>query len=135
VKTDLLNIAYYEEGPKDGEVVLLLHGWPYDINSFIDVASPLAARGYRVIVPYLRSNGPTTFLNAHTFRSGDQAAFGTDVIALLDALGISKAIFAGFDWGSTAACVAAALWPKRCAGLVSVNSYAINGIVKYLRCL
>ncbi|KAL7940948.1 Alpha/Beta hydrolase protein [Trichoderma barbatum] len=128
VKTDVLQIAYYEEGPKDGEVVILLHGWPYDINSFIDVAPALAARGYRVIVPYLRGNGPTLFLNKHTFRSGDQAAFGADVIALLDALHIPKAIFAGFDWGSRAACVAAALWPERCAGIVSVNSYAINDI-------
>ncbi|KAH8800184.1 alpha/beta family hydrolase [Xylogone sp. PMI_703] len=128
VQTDLLNVTYYEEGPTDGDVVILLHGWPYDIHSFIDVAPALAVRGYRVIVPYLRGNGPTTFLNNHTFRSGDQAAFGTDIIALLDALDVPKAIFAGFDWGSRAACVAAALWPERCAGLVSVNSYAINDI-------
>ncbi|KFY02423.1 hypothetical protein V490_00508 [Pseudogymnoascus sp. VKM F-3557] len=116
------------QSPVQGITVVLLHGWPYDIHSYIEVAPALAAQSYRVIVPYLRGNGPTTFLNEHTFRSGDQAAFGTDVISLLDALNITKAIFAGFDWGSRAACVAAALWPERCAGLVSVNSYAINDI-------
>lgn len=127
-KTDVLDIAYYEAGPRDGQAVLLLHGWPYDIHSYVDVAPMLAARGYRVIAPYLRGHGATTFLNKHTFRTGEQAAFGLDVIALLDAIQIPKAIFAGFDWGSRAACIAAALWPERCSGLVSVNSYGINDI-------
>jgi pimeloyl-ACP methyl ester carboxylesterase len=128
VKTDLLDIAYYEAGPVDGDVVILLHGWPYDINSYINVASNLASDGYRVIVPYLRGNGPTTFLYTDTFRSGQQAALGADIIALMDALQIPKAIFAGYDWGGRGACVAAALWPVRCSGLVSVNSYLIQDL-------
>jgi pimeloyl-ACP methyl ester carboxylesterase len=128
VKTDLLDIAYYEAGPVDGDVVILLHGWPYDINSYINVAPNLASDGYRVIVPYLRGNGPTTFLYTDTFRSGQQAALGADIIALMDALQIPKAIFAGYDWGGRGACVAAALWPERCSGLVSVNSYLIQDL-------
>ncbi|CAM6102483.1 unnamed protein product [Calypogeia fissa] len=128
VRTDRLNVAFYEAGPADGEVVLLLHGWPYDIHSYVDVAPDLAGRGYRVIVPYLRGYGPTTFLYTNTFRSGEQAALGADVIALLDALHIPKAIFAGYDWGGRGACVAAALWPDRCLGLVSVNSYLIQDL-------
>jgi pimeloyl-ACP methyl ester carboxylesterase len=128
VKTDLLNIAYYEAGPPDGQVVLLLHGWPYDINSYIDVAPDLANSGFRVIVPYLRAYGPTTFLYPDTFRSGQQAALGADIIALMDALNIPKAILAGYDWGGRGACVAAALWPERVTGLVSVNSYLIQDL-------
>jgi len=130
VNTTRLRIAYYEAGPSNGQVVLLLHGWPYDINSYIDVAPALANRGYRVIVPYLRGNGPTTFLHTETFRSGEQAALGADIIELLDALNIPKAIFAGYDWGGRGACVAAALWPERCSGLVSVNSYLIQDLSK-----
>jgi pimeloyl-ACP methyl ester carboxylesterase len=128
VNTTRLQVAYYEAGPTNGTVVLLLHGWPYDINSYIDVAPSLVQHGYRVIVPYLRGNGPTTFLRADTFRSGEQAALGYDIIELLDALAIPKAIFAGYDWGGRGANVAAALWPERCLGLVSVNSYLIQNL-------
>src|SRR5258706_14128994 len=125
-----LNIAYYESGPADGPVVLLLHGFPYDIHSYVDVAPMLAARGCRVIVPYLRGHGSTRFLDDATPRSGQQAAIGVDVINLMDALKIRRAVLAGFDWGGRAACVAAALWPERCVGLVSVNSYLIQDIAK-----
>jgi pimeloyl-ACP methyl ester carboxylesterase len=128
VNTSRLRVAYYEAGPSDGPPVLLLHGWPYDIHSYITVAPSLASQGFRVIVPYLRGNGPTTFLSKLTFRSGQQAALGYDIIELLDALHISKAIFAGYDWGGRGACVAAALWPERCSGLVSVNSYLIQDL-------
>ncbi|KAM5342015.1 hypothetical protein ACJ41O_015046 [Fusarium nematophilum] len=130
VNTTRLQVAYYEDGPADGQVVLLLHGWPYDIHSYTHVAPDLVQKGYRVIVPYLRGNGPTTFLHTDTFRSGEQAALGYDIIELLDALEIEKAIFAGYDWGGRGACVAAALWPERCAGLVSVNSYLIQDLSK-----
>ncbi|KAH7143400.1 Alpha/Beta hydrolase protein [Dactylonectria macrodidyma] len=130
VNTTRLQVAYYEDGPGDGQVVLLLHGWPYDIHSYTDVAPALVQKGYRVIAPYLRGNGPTTFLHTDTFRSGEQAALGYDIIELLDALDIEKAIFAGYDWGGRGACVAAALWPERCAGLVSVNSYLIQDLSK-----
>ena len=130
VNTTRLRVAYYEAGPVDGQVVLLLHGWPYDIHSYVDVAPSLANHGYRVIVPYLRGNGPTTFLQKDNFRSGEQAALGADIIELMDALRIPKAIFAGYDWGGRGACVAAALWPKRCSGLVSVNSYLIQDLSK-----
>jgi pimeloyl-ACP methyl ester carboxylesterase len=128
VRTDALEVAYFEAGPSDGEVALLLHGFPYDIHSYVDVIPRLAQAGYRVIVPYLRGHGPTRFLDSATPRSGQQAAIGADVIALLDALDISRAIFAGYDWGGRAACVAAALWPQRCAGIVSVNNYLIQDI-------
>ena len=127
-RTDTLEIAYFEAGPADGEVVLLLHGFPYDIHSYVDVIPRLVQAGHRVIVPYLRGHGPTRFLDRAASRSGQQAAIGVDVIALLDALAIPRAIFAGYDWGGRAACVAAALWPERCAGLVSVNGYLIQDI-------
>lgn len=126
----VLDIAYYEEGPTDGPVVMLLHGFPYDIHSYVDVAPMLAARGCRAIVPYLRGYGPTRFRDKATPRSGEQAALGADLIALIDALGITRAIFAGYDWGGRAACVGAALWPERCAGLVSLNSYNIQDIAR-----
>ena len=128
VRTDALEVAYFEAGPENGEVVLLLHGYPYDIHSYVDVIPRLAEEGYRVIAPYLRGHGPTRFLDSAAPRSGQQAAIGTDVIALMDALDIPRAIFAGYDWGGRAACVAAALWPERCAGIVSVNSYLIQDI-------
>ena len=130
VDAGVLNIAYYEAGPADGPVVMLMHGFPYDIHSFVDVAPMLAANGCRVIVPYLRGYGPTRFLDPETPRSGEQAAMGADLMALSDALGIKRAVFAGYDWGGRAACVAAALWPDRCTGLVSVNSYLIQNIAK-----
>jgi pimeloyl-ACP methyl ester carboxylesterase len=130
VDAGVLNIAYYEAGPADGPVVMLLHGFPYDIHSYVDVAPMLAAGGCRVIVPYLRGYGPTRFRDPATPRSGEQAALGADLIALIDALGISRAVFAGYDWGGRAACVGAALWPDRCAGLVSLNSYNIQDIAR-----
>ncbi|MFF5288765.1 alpha/beta fold hydrolase [Paractinoplanes globisporus] len=128
VTTDLLEVAYHEAGPADGRPVILLHGFPYDIHSYMEVAPLLAADGYRVIVPYLRGHGATRFLDAGTPRSGQQAALGADVIGLLDALAIPRAILAGYDWGGRAACVAAALHPERVAGLVSVNGYLVQDI-------
>ena len=125
-----LNIAYYETGPADGAPVILLHGFPYDIHSFVEVAPMLAARRCRVIVPYLRGHGPTRFLDANTPRAGQQAALGVDLINLMNALKVHRAVLAGYDWGGRAACVAAALWPERCSGLVSVNSYLIQDIAK-----
>src|SRR5215467_11413873 len=128
VRAGVLDVAYYEAGPGDGDAVLLLHGYPYDIHSYLDVIPLLTEAGLRVIVPYLRGHGATRFVDQSTPRSGQQAAIGADVIALMDALGIPRAIFAGYDWGGRAACVAAALWPERCSGLVSVNSYQIQNI-------
>jgi pimeloyl-ACP methyl ester carboxylesterase len=130
IAAGVLSVAYYEAGPADGLPVLLLHGWPYDIHSYVDVAPMLAARGCRVIVPHLRGHGTTRFLDSATPRSGQQASLGADVIALMDALNIPRAVLAGYDWGGRAACVAAALWPERCTGLVSVNSYLIQDIAK-----
>jgi len=133
VDAGVLNVAYYEAGPDDGPVVVLLHGFPYDIHSYVDVAPLLAAQGCRVIVPYLRGYGPTRFLDGSTMRSGEQAAIGADLMALMDALSIPRAVFAGYDWGGRAACVGAALWPERCIGLVSVNSYLIQDIANALK--
>jgi pimeloyl-ACP methyl ester carboxylesterase len=130
VDAGVLNVAYYEAGPADGPAAMLMHGFPYDIHSFVDVAPMLVAQGCRVIVPYLRGYGPTRFLDPATPRSGEQAAMGADLIALTDALSIKRAVFAGYDWGGRAACVAAALWPDRCIGLVSVNGYLIQNIAK-----
>jgi pimeloyl-ACP methyl ester carboxylesterase len=133
VDAGVLNIAYYEAGPVDGPVAVLLHGFPYDIHAYVDVAPILAGQGCRVIVPYLRGYGPTRFLDPATFRSGEQAAIGADLMALMDALSIPRAVFAGYDWGGRAACVGAALWPERCIGLVSVNSYQIQDIANALK--
>jgi len=130
VDAGVLNIAYYEAGPADGPVVMLLHGFPFDIHAYVDVVPLLAAKGCRTIVPYLRGYGPTRFRDPATLRSGEQAAIGADLIALMDALGVKRAVFAGYDWGGRAACVAAALWPDRCTGLVSVNGYLIQDIAK-----
>jgi pimeloyl-ACP methyl ester carboxylesterase len=132
VDAGVLNIAYYEAGPADGPVVMLMHGFPYDIHSYVDVAPMLASRGCRVIVPYLRGYGPTRFRDPTTPRSGEQAAIGADMMALMDALQIRRAAFAGYDWGGRAACIGAALWPERCIGLVSVNSYLIQDIANAL---
>jgi pimeloyl-ACP methyl ester carboxylesterase len=123
-----LNIGYAEEGPADGPAVILLHGWPYDIHSFVDVAPALAAAGYRVIVPYARGYGSTRFLSDATFRNGEPVALALDTLALMDALGISKAILAGYDWGARTACIVAALWPERCKALVSVSGYLIGSV-------
>jgi pimeloyl-ACP methyl ester carboxylesterase len=128
VTTPALEIAYADLGPEDGRPVVLLHGFPYDIHSYIDVAPILAGRGYRVLVPYLRGHGPTRFVSRATPRTGQQAALGRDAIDFLDALDIPRAILAGYDWGGRAACVAAALWPHRVDGIVSVNSYLIQDI-------
>jgi pimeloyl-ACP methyl ester carboxylesterase len=130
VRTELLDIGYHEAGPENGRPVILLHGFPYDIHSYVDVAPILASQGYRVIVPHLRGHGTTRFLEQGTPRSGQQAALGEDVIALMDALHIPEAVLAGYDWGGRAACVAAVLRPTRCVGLVSVNSYLIQDIAK-----
>lgn len=128
VDAGVLDIAYYEAGPADGPVAILLHGFPYDIHSYVDVAPLLAAQGCRVIAPYLRGYGPTRYLDPATMRSGEQAAIGADLMALMDALKIPRAVFAGYDWGGRAANVGAALWPERCIGLVSVNGYLIQDI-------
>lgn len=129
VRAGVLDVAYHEVGDRDGPAVVLLHGFPYDVHSYIDVAPVLAEHGLRVIVPYLRGHGPTRFIASDVPRSGQQAALGTDVVELLDALDIDRAVLAGFDWGGRAACVVAAMWPERCAALVSVNSYLIQDIV------
>jgi pimeloyl-ACP methyl ester carboxylesterase len=126
VDAGLLNIGYAEAGPADGPPVILLHGWPYDIYSFVDVAPLLAAKGYRVIVPYLRGYGTTRFLSNDTMRNGQQSVVAIDIIALMDALKIQSAILAGFDWGARTADIIAALWPQRCKGLVSVSGYLIG---------
>lgn len=133
VKAGVLNIAWFEAGPADGPPVLLMHGFPYDIHAYADVAPLLAAQGCRVIVPYLRGFGATQFRSDDTPRSGEQAALGADLLALMDALSLPRAILAGYDWGGRAACVVAALWPERCAGLVSVNSYNIQNIAKSMQ--
>ena len=125
IDAGVLNVGYAETGPKNGPVVILLHGWPYDIHSYVDVAPVLASAGFRVIVPYLRGYGTTRFLSNDTFRSGEQAIFAVDTIALMDALKIERAIVAGFDWGGRAADIMAALWPKRCKALISVSGYLI----------
>ena len=126
IDAGLLRVGYAEVGPADGRVVLLLHGWPYDIHSYAGVAPLLASAGYRVIVPYLRGYGTTRFLSDATFRNGQQSVLGVDAIALMDALGIRDAIIAGFDWGARTANVAAALWPGRCKAMVSVSGYLIG---------
>jgi pimeloyl-ACP methyl ester carboxylesterase len=126
IDAGLLNIGYVEAGPADGSAVILLHGWPYDIHSFVDVTPLLASAGYRVIVPYLRGYGTTRFLSSETFRNAQQSAVGLDIIALMDALKIQKAIIAGFDWGARTADVMAVLWPERCKAIVSVSGYLIS---------
>lgn len=126
IDAGLLKVGYAEAGPADGPVVILLHGWPYDIHSFVDVAPLLASKGYRVIVPYLRGYGTTRFLSSETVRNGQQSVIAVDIIDLMDALKIEKAIFAGFDWGARTADVIAALWPERCKALVSVSGYLIG---------
>ena len=126
IDAGLLNVGYAEAGPADGPAVVLLHGWPYDIYSFVDVAPLLASAGYRVIVPYLRGYGSTRFLSSDTFRNGQQSVVALDIIALMDALGIKQATIGGFDWGARTADIIAALWPDRCKALVSVSGYLIG---------
>ena len=127
IDAGLLSVGYAEAGPASGPAVILLHGWPYDIHSFVDVAPMLASAGYRVIVPYVRGYGTTRFLSSDTFRNGQPSVVALDTIALMDALKIHSAILAGFDWGARSANIIAALWPERCKALVSVSGYLIGG--------
>jgi pimeloyl-ACP methyl ester carboxylesterase len=126
INAGLLDVGYAEAGPADGPPVILLHGWPYDIHSYVDVAPSLASAGYRVIVPYTRGYGTTRFLSSETFRNAEPAAVALDVIDLMDALKIQKATIGAFDWGARSANIVAALWPERCRGLVSVGGYLIT---------
>jgi len=126
INAGLLSVGYAEAGVPNGPAVILLHGWPYDIHSFAEVAPLLAAAGYRVIVPYLRGYGSTRFLANETVRNGQQSALAVDLINFMDALGIQQAVLAGFDWGARTACIVAALWPERCRALVSVSGYLIG---------
>jgi pimeloyl-ACP methyl ester carboxylesterase len=126
IDAGVLNVGYVDAGPADGPAVVLMHGWPYDIHSYVDVAALLAARGYRVVVPYLRGYGTTCFRAAKTLRNGQPTALAVDAIALMDALEIEQAVLAGFDWGARTADIVAALWPERCRGLVSVSGYLIG---------
>ena len=126
IETDVLSIGYAEAGSTAGAPVILLHGWPYDIHTYVDVAPLLAAKGYRVIVPYLRGYGTTRFLSRDTFRNGQQSVVAVDIIALMDRLKIEKAIIAGCDWGARTTNIMAALWPERCKATVSVSGYLIG---------
>jgi pimeloyl-ACP methyl ester carboxylesterase len=126
IDAGLLNVGYVESGPANGTPVILLHGWPYDIYSYVDVAPLLASAGYHVFVPYLRGYGTTRFLSASTIRNGQQSAVALDIIAFMDALKINKAIIGGFDWGARTADIMAVLWPERCKGIVSVGGYLIG---------
>src|ERR1700737_1229883 len=126
IDAGVLNVGYAEAGPSNGQPVILLHGWPYDIHSFVDVTPRLASAGYRVIVPYLRGYGTPRFISSETLRNGQPSALALDAIALMDALKINSAIVAGFDWGARSADIVAALWPQRCRALVSVRGYLIG---------
>jgi pimeloyl-ACP methyl ester carboxylesterase len=126
IDAGMLNVGYAESGPADGPPVILLHGWPYDIQSYVDVAPLLASAGYRVIVPYLRGHGTTRLLSNETFRNGQQGAVAVDIIALMDALKIEKATLGGYDWGGRTAAIIAAVWPERCKALVAVSGYLIG---------
>jgi len=126
IDAGVLNVGYAEAGPASGRPVILLHGWPYDIHTYVDVAPLLAAKGYRVIVPYLRGYGTTHFLSNEMVRNGQPAALALDIIALMDALNLEKAVLGGCDWGARTANIMAALWPERCKGLVSVSGYLIG---------
>ncbi|HEY8288100.1 MAG TPA: alpha/beta hydrolase [Acetobacteraceae bacterium] len=128
VRTPVLEIAYLEAGPADGPVAILLHGWPSDVHDYDGIVGPLAAAGFRVLVPWLRGYGATRFLSAETPRSGQQAALGADVREFMDALSIQDAILVGYDWGGRAACVVAALWPERVRALVAITGYGIQDI-------
>lgn len=130
LRAGVLDVALHEAGPPGGMPVLLMHGFPYDPHAYAEVVPMLVAHGCRTVVPYLRGFGPTRFVDAATPRSGEQAALGADLLALLDALALPRAVLAGYDWGGRAACVVAALWPERCAGLLSFNSYNIQDIAR-----
>ncbi|WP_158932406.1 alpha/beta fold hydrolase [Acidisphaera sp. S103] len=133
IRTPVLEIAYLESGPPDGQAVILLHGWPSDVHDYDQVAPPLAQAGFRVLVPWLRGYGATRFLDPATPRSGQQAALGSDVRDFMDALSIGSAILVGYDWGGRAACVVSALWPERVSGLVSITGYGIQDIAGAVR--
>lgn len=133
INAGLLNVGYTEAGPSTGKPVILLHGWPYDIHSYNEVVPILVSKGYRVITPYLRGSGTTTFLSKDTFRNGQQTALASDIIALMDALKIDKAVIGGFDWGARTAVVMAALWPERLQGLVSVSGYLVVNLEANLK--
>jgi pimeloyl-ACP methyl ester carboxylesterase len=126
VDAGVLNVGYAEAGPADGPAVVLLHGWPYDIHSYVEVAPLLAAAGYRVVVPHVRGYGTTRFLSSGILRNGQQSVLAVDTVALMDVLGIEQAILGGFDWGARTANVVAALWPERCKAMVSVSGYLIG---------
>ncbi|MDE1991931.1 MAG: alpha/beta hydrolase, partial [Rhizobiaceae bacterium] len=126
INAGALNVGYAEAGPADGAPVILLHGWPYDIYSYVDVAPLLASQGYRVIIPFLRGYGTTRFLSSDTVRNGQQAVVAVDIIAFMDALKIEKAVIGGYDWGARTANIIAALWPERCKAMVSVSGYLIG---------
>jgi len=126
IDAGMLNVGYAETGPADGAPVILLHGWPYDIHSYVDVAPLLASAGFRVIIPYLRGYGTTRFLSGDTFRNGQQSVVAVDIVALMDGLKIEKATMGGFDWGARTANIIAALWPERCKAMVSVSGYLIG---------
>ena len=128
IDAGVLNVGYAEAGPADGRVVILLHGWPYDIYSYVDIAPLLASAGYRVIIPYLRGYGTTRFLASETVRNGQQSVIAVDIIALMDALKIEKATIGGYDWGARTANIIAALWPERCKAMVSVSGYLIGSV-------
>jgi pimeloyl-ACP methyl ester carboxylesterase len=128
INAGVLNVGYVEAGPQNGPAVILMHGFPYDIHSYVEVAPLLAAEGYRVIVPYFRGHGTTSFLSHTTFRNAEQCVFALDIIALMDALNIHQAILAGYDWGSRTGDIVAALWPQRCKALVSVTGYLISNV-------
>ncbi|HEV8282302.1 MAG TPA: alpha/beta hydrolase [Candidatus Limnocylindrales bacterium] len=128
VEAGVLNVGFVDAGPSDGQAVVLLHGWPYDIHAFDEVTPRLTAAGHRVIVPYLRGHGTTTFRSADAARNGEQAALAADVIALMDALGLDRAIVGGFDWGARTADIVGAIWPERVRGLVSVSGYLIGSV-------
>jgi pimeloyl-ACP methyl ester carboxylesterase len=129
VDAGVLNVGYAEDGPADGPPVILLHGWPYDIYSYVDVAPILADRGYRVLIPFLRGYGSTRFLSSDTVRNGQQAALAADVVAFMDALNIDRAVLGGFDWGARTADIVAAIWPERVKALVSVSGYIVVNLV------
>jgi pimeloyl-ACP methyl ester carboxylesterase len=126
IEAGVLNVGYAEAGPAGGRPVILLHGWPYDIHTYSDVAPLLASKGYRVVIPYLRGYGTTRFLSDETFRNGQQSAIAVDIVALMDALKVEKAVVGGCDWGARTANIMAALWPERCKALVSVSGYLIG---------
>jgi pimeloyl-ACP methyl ester carboxylesterase len=133
INAGVLNVGYVDVGPANGPVVICMHGWPYDIHSYVEVAPLLAGQGYRVIVPYFRGHGTTTFLSSSTPRTAQQSAVALDIIALMDALEIQKAVLAGYDWGSRTADIIAALWPQRCQALVSVTGYLITNLAANLK--